>query len=251
MITNCWSPQNWVDAADAVGMRGSASDASCEIKRSKIYGRCATAAGTGRAIIKMYAEACEIVGGSVVWGNANRCVFRGTDGVSAACCENSSFTNCLFAGCYSSGYLFTAVSNMVNCTVTECKGPLFTSIGDIVNSLFLGNDYSGEQMDLSGNGSSITFRNCLYRTKPDTFTVSGEGNIQIAAGRGTGFVGPEENPEHPYAINRSSPALDKGLTINWPEGATDLAGQARVNGQVDIGCYECWLPSVGTLVVVH
>jgi hypothetical protein len=250
VITNCWSPQNWSDAADAVGMRGNASDAPCEIKRSKIYGRCVTAAGTGRAIIKMYAEDCEIVGGSVVWGNANRCVFRGTDGVPAACCENSSFTNCLFAGCYySSGYLFTAVSNMVNCTVTGCKGQLFNGMGDIVNSLFLGNDYNGEQVDLSGNGNSRTFRNCLYRTKPDTFTVSGEGNIQIAAGRGTGFVGPEENPEHPYAINYSSPARDKGLTINWPGGTTDLAGQVRVNGQVDIGCYECWLPSVGTRVV--
>jgi len=251
VITNCWSPQTWSDAADAVGMRGDAKDSPCEIKRSRIYGRCVTAAGTGRAVIKMYAEDCEIVGGSVVWGGANRCVFRGTDGVPSACCDNSSFTNCLFAGCYSSGYLFTAVSNMVNCTVTGCKGQLFAGMGDVVNSLFLGNTYNGEQVDLSGTGDSRTFRNCLYRTKPDTFTVLGEGNIQIAAGRGYGFVGPEANPEHPYALSYSSPARNKGLTIDWSAGATDLAGQARVNGQVDIGCYECWLPSVGTLISVH
>lgn len=251
VITNCWSAQTgWSDGADAVGMRGNASDAPCEIKRSKIYGRCVTAAGSGRVIIKMYAEDCEIVGGAVVWGGANRCVFRGTDGVPAMCGENASFTNCLFAGCYSSGYLFTAVSNMVNCTVTGCKAQLFSGMGDIVNSLFLGNDCNGEQVDLSGDGNSRTFRYCLYRTKPDTFTVSGEGNIQIAAGRGYGFVGPEADPEHPYAISYSSPARNKGLTVDWPEGTTDLAGQARVNGQVDIGCYECWLPPVGTLIRV-
>lgn len=251
VITNCWSPQNWTDAADAVGMRGNSSDTLCEIKRSKIYGRCMIAAGTGRAIVKMSSEDCEIVGGAVVWGNANRCVFRGTNSVAAACGENASFTNCLFAGCYSSGYLFTAVSNMVNCTVTGCNGQLFTGVGGIVNSLFLGNTYNGTPVDLSGNSGSIAFTNCLYCTKSDTFTVSGTGNIQIATGRNYGFVGAEADPEHPYELAYSSPARDKGLMIDWPEGTTDLAGQGRVNGQVDIGCYECWLPAVGTMVVVH
>ena len=40
-------------------------------------------------------------------------------------------------------------------------------------------------------------------------------------------------------------------TYDWPEGATDLAGNPRICTKygrpvVDIGCYECWIPQLGT-----
>ena len=45
-------------------------------------------------------------------------------------------------------------------------------------------------------------------------------------------------------------ARGRGLNMAWMTGAKDLAGVDRIlDGTVDIGCYECNLPPVGTTVI--
>jgi hypothetical protein len=145
-------------------------------------------------------------------------------------------------------------SNLVNCNGDGMYGPTVHRIGGIVNSpLPRGTPTNGEQVDLSGNGSSIAFTNCLYCSKPDAVHRSRvRATSNFAAGRSYGFVGPEANPEHPYALAYSFPARDKGLTIKLA-GRDDRSrgASARVEraGGHSVAMNAGSRP-VGTLIVV-
>ena len=53
-----------------------------------------------------------------------------------------------------------------------------------------------------------------------------------------------------YRLKRTSPLRNAGQRLDWmTEGALDLAGQGRVNGEnPDIGCYEYWWYSTGMML---
>ena len=53
-------------------------------------------------------------------------------------------------------------------------------------------------------------------------------------------VFPGEAHAHPYALHRKSPCIDAGDNGSYSPADLDLAGNLRVNGTVDIGCYENW-----------
>jgi len=257
VITNCSSAVDWADGADAVGMNGDNRLAPNRIVRCKIYDCYGVGAGQGmkRAIGAMVAEDCEIWGGGIRAGIATRCVFRGgSDGakVGNIAVDGTVMTNCLVAD-VTVGTGFNNTTKLVNCTVvnvsatTAIVGSYFTA----VNTLFANNVQDGTPADISlrSDLSAFNLTNCLYRTA-DAATLAGirgTGNIQISAGRSYGFVGGTD--AHPYSIVNSSPAREQGLAIDWPEGAIDLAGNARVNGAVDIGCYECYLPPLSTVIL--
>ena len=53
-----------------------------------------------------------------------------------------------------------------------------------------------------------------------------------------------------YMIRRGSPAFNAGIGMDWMADAVDLAGANRViEARVDLGCYECWLPETGTMIM--
>ena len=66
-------------------------------------------------------------------------------------------------------------------------------------------------------------------------------------------AGDERYPDEPYyALRHASAARNRGLNQTWMSGAKDFAGRDRIlEGNVDIGCYECDLPALGGLLLVR
>ena len=55
-----------------------------------------------------------------------------------------------------------------------------------------------------------------------------------------------------YMIRNGSPAYDAGVNLDWMADAADLYGTNRIVGaRVDLGCYECWLPQLGTVFLIR
>ena len=80
------------------------------------------------------------------------------------------------------------------------------------------------------------------RTVADAMLMSARGN--------SGVILSQLAPEHPYTLKYASAARGRGLNMAWMAGAKDLAGVDRIlDGTVDIGCYECNLPPVGTMMI--
>ena len=96
---------------------------------------------------------------------------------------------------------------------------------------------------------SLQFANCLY--------TAGLGNLshadvlEVVQGDPHFVADDAKFPGVPhYAIRYASAARNAGMNAAWMASATDLAGNARVNdGIVDIGCYECYLPCEGTMLI--
>ena len=104
-------------------------------------------------------------------------------------------------------------------------------------------------------GNFVTCTNCVYRTDPgwSSYTLHPTDCV-MTNDLSKLFLQPGEadyDPANPYRLRYGSPAKDAGFSIDWPEGATDLAGNPRICTKygrplVDIGCYECWIPQLGT-----
>ena len=107
-------------------------------------------------------------------------------------------------------------------------------------SNYLGND----------TDTPATF-NCYFQTG-----AQNQLNDETLASRGC-IVG--DNPKFndavhgDYTLRRASKARNAGLLLDWmTETATDLAGNPRVrDGAVSIGCYECWIPAPGSLLLLR
>ena len=56
-----------------------------------------------------------------------------------------------------------------------------------------------------------------------------------------------------YRLTRKSPfGLDAGVNLPWMEGATDLAGNPRIQNKFsDVGAFETWFPPSATLMLVR
>jgi hypothetical protein len=40
-----------------------------------------------------------------------------------------------------------------------------------------------------------------------------------------------------------------GLVLDWMEDGVDYIGNSRLrDGKVDVGCYQCWLDPIGTVL---
>jgi hypothetical protein len=75
--------------------------------------------------------------------------------------------------------------------------------------------------------------------------------LNVFQGKPHFVAGDAKFPDVPYyAIRYASGARNRGVNAAWMADATDMAGNARINdGTVDIGCYECYLPCEGTMVI--
>ena len=175
--------------------------------------------------------------------------------------HNGEFVNCTFADNVITNYRI-----MVQCakgTDYQKKDNgayrYFPSTNIIVNCLFSGNKYAnGTDADLmlwkytdetDFGRCSLQLVNCLY--------TAGIGNsehadvLDVVQGNPHFVAGDAKFPDVPhYAIRYASAARNAGANAAWMASATDMAGNARINdGTVDIGCYECYLPCEGTMVI--
>ncbi len=115
------------------------------------------------------------------------------------------------------------------------------------------NFYATEQRTVGGTKALNVVSNSIYGVR------SGDGGRNPVTSAMSQVADPcflGDNASFPgvprHMIRRSSPAYDAGVEMDWMAGASDLAGTNRVLGaHVDIGCYECWLPRTGTVVVLR
>lgn len=189
------------------------------------------------------------------------------------CLDVPAMTNCLveantFWGYNNAayfGYTDGRSAEIVNCTVVSNNGAqgfwnAGTGIVTFRNTLFFNNKINGKawrQRDISdteGMGSeTIRMVNSVYKS-PLTFEGAGSSNMYGQWDWYPLFLkdkNPNKTHEHPYALHRSSPCLNRGDNSVWTADDIDLAGNKRVNGIVDIGCYENWYVAPGLKVVIR
>ena len=192
--------------------------------------------------------------------------YKGSDYLTA----NRLFaTNCLFANNRVNTLFRPAKApfELVNCTVAgnHASATFFdekdTSPAQAVNTLFCGNfqlnsdqprDFWYSTDSEKYTNQAIVVTNCLISTYRTTTPLSDEyGTVTNNNARFD-----TTNPEHPYSLRHASPARGRGLAMDWMTDATDVRRSAEFprlseNGKVDIGCYQCWLPPVGALLLVR
>lgn len=175
-------------------------------------------------------------------------------------------TNCLFAGNHVSTYLFekskTDAFEMVNCTIVDnvTKDRTFTGSGIeadakpvvLINCAFPRNyGEGGNRMDFrtDSTGCNFVLTNCLfgaYKSEGKDYVTPEFGSVNDVAD----MKFDNSCLAHPYSLSRVSPAIGRGVVMDWMSGATDLMGNARRHDTgVAIGCYECWLPPPGLILL--
>ena len=188
-------------------------------------------------------------------------------GLSTMCSGLLNATNCLFTSNRMS-ILFScekaAQFSLVNCTVASNRADSTFAgfsgsyaVCEIMNTILSAN--------LSANGSSrrdmyisssddghFNFSHCLIGTnrKSDEPQV-----VETATVVSDNPRFDSENPVDPFALERRSPARNKGLVMGWMTDATDIRNTPdvpRMNfGKVDIGCYQCWYDPIGLMLLVR
>ena len=208
------------------------------------------------------AQACELcncdINGTIVDSVADRCEIWGVTNTYGLIGGNSVLTNCLIRDNILTGQR-TVVSwgssgrdpQFVNCTVVNNEGRMFfTSNAVAINTLFCDNrDYNGTSQDIGcNNKNGVVLSNCCYRTGSSNAIYV--NCIKLGANESPKF-NENLNPDYPYYMPRNkSPVVGKGLVFGWPDGAVDLGGYPRLNGErIDIGCYEAWI-STGLILMV-
>lgn len=183
-------------------------------------------------------------------------------------------TNCLFVGnraAKSDASIFggnsggATKSHLVNCTIVSNSYPytfkyfkLAATKAEVVNCVFWGNtaydrvtarDISmGDMVTTDG----LRFSHCAYGASnmASLGDYVDENLYQFGVG---GFgLSPkfvlDGDADNPYALKTSSPLRGRGKVLDWMATAHDIRGDgfARLrDGNVDIGCYQCWLTLPG------
>ena len=176
-------------------------------------------------------------------------------------------TNCLFAGNWANSQLLSkqvgSRAEFVNCTfsgnytkqtIRGYKDGIDTGAGvKFVNTIFYGNyNYSGGRQDYNTDSTGITFDHCLfgcYKTVAEGCTEIASVNLKL----NEDIRFDTANAADPYSLQRKSPAIGQGLYQDWMASATDLKGDPRAHEDniVAIGCYECWIPAPGLMLLLR
>jgi hypothetical protein len=143
------------------------------------------------------------------------------------------------------------------------SGKAYPNTNTIVNCIFHDNRVDGTRNDMNfyataqgtipGTVALNIVSNSIYGTY-NAAQSSGSAPVftDVTAVPDPKFVaGDPKLPGVPYyMIRRSSPAVNAGTGMDWMADAVDLAGTNRVlEARVDLGCYECWLPETGTMIM--
>ena len=198
-------------------------------------------------------------------------------------------TNCLFRNNQIVGYsrtLFQGVDipsrsgSIVNCTIVSNKyGMTFGYMHSeqypvhVKNCVFVWNEgyNTTSWQDIHAWGDSLStnglrFSNCAYGTATGNFGAGKSFDIVLCSdgqmykfGAGEfpadpGFV--LKNTDHPFEPKRTSPLRGLGDSNVWVRvaDATDIRGEGfpRLrDGALDIGCYQCWIMPIGTVLSIR
>lgn len=133
-----------------------------------------------------------------------------------------------------------------NCTIadntaTTSGGGIELSAGTVRNCISYGNTCTADAAlaNVRKTGGTFTY-SC------STPLISGGSDVSNTAG----------NPlygnaaAHDFTITTGSSALNVGLFQTWMTGATDVVGEPRLVGTVDMGCYELQNPK-GTVILIR
>lgn len=181
---------------------------------------------------------------------ATNCLFSGNNaslliqGPRNGTNKTLPFVNCTFA------------NNNVDTTIDAVPGTAGKNGSALFkNCLFAENhtlngtekrDFS-PQLDKASN--QITLSNCLIQTPVVVgWSCDCYENIITNSPR---FAA---KTEWPYSLKRSSPACGKGEVMDWMASATDVRGEGYPrlrDGEVDLGCYQCWLDPVGMMLLLR
>lgn len=143
------------------------------------------------------------------------------------------------------------------------SGKAYPNTNTIVNCIFHDNRVDGTRNDMNfyataqgtipGTVALNIVSNSIYGTY-NAAQSSGSAPVftDVTAVPDPKFVaGDPKLPGVPYyMIRRGSPAFNAGQNMDWMSDAFDLAGTNRIlEARVDLGCYECWLPETGTMIM--
>jgi hypothetical protein len=197
--------------------------------------------GSGGGIFLTKGLSSSSVQNSIIRGNT------ASQGGGVEVMDGCFVRNCLIMGnraasLYGGGVSVSSGGKVESCTIvgntanTAGGGALVQNGGTMLNGIIYYNDVEGNPGDMWG-----PLTNSCYGVGND---ISGTGNITNAplfvdAGVGFGTI----HMPGDYRLTAESPAINAGLNQGWMSGATDLAGNPRINGShVDMGAYE-WIGS--------
>ena len=193
-----------------------------------------------------------------------RCAFKGLSLHWAYGFENvHTMENCLVTETvqWGTGALFAHTDGLdatyLNCTIVS-NGALNTMYANTAdagtvtfrNSIFWMNKVGGQawnRVDFWNTATELSRLRMDYsvfhaRGTAGTIEVAGEGstNKNYHDPRLKITAKPDEIHGDPYALYRKSPYVNAGDNGSWTADDKDLAGNPRLNGTVDLGCYENW-----------
>ncbi len=162
-------------------------------------------------------------------------------------------TNCLFAGNSVNTAIFRVDgrSKLINCTVADNSA--YRTLWEVSetktmtaeNCIFVGNMTGSTPRNLWTTGTNVTLRNCFVGSGRSTAPLLFEENT--ITNDNPKFV--KDGSRDAYALKLKSPAIGKGLVMDWMADALDIRDDEAYprlrDGAVDIGCYQCWLDPIG------
>ncbi len=229
-------------------------------------------------------ERCEVSDGELVDCVVDRCTLQDVGSHAYACLRDyCRVTNTLVANCSAMLYMANKVTlegrhdaEFVNCALVGNNALTYRSLLPIdsandvkfVNCLFNSNTngsgietdfsmYSGSTITVDSWLSKVSFDHCFY----GKFTAGGSMTDARFVAKTNGVdtlslcVNPkfvkDSRPKAPYwSLLPNSPLIGKGDPLDFTASDLDLAGKLRLkDGNIDPGCYQCWLNPEGLIII--
>ncbi len=208
-------------------------------------------------------------GGGALGGAFHDCTFTSNyvSNVGGAA-RQAALTNCLLQGNRAASFGGAGYdASFINCLVTGNMSSAYgggAMYGTHYNSVFAGNraqEYGGAAYNatlfnctLTGNtafrgggASGGTLHNCIAYYNTAATGANYYGSVltySCAAPRAPGAGNTDAAPGIVSVANprlaAESPCINAGSNMAWMSAATDIEGEARLNGTVDIGADEYW-----------
>lgn len=205
-------------------------------------------------------------------GHVRNCLFKNNNVhiyIKNAVGSNVEIANCTFVGNsiikawnargnqWSDGFLFYSFRGGTDPNDSKKQLP---STNIVVNCTFADNTRDGARNDVNFyvTGTSVAtpavnvFSNSVYEIASFVNNPTIQGNLIVGRAKFTAGD-PKYGDDVPYYMpRRGSPARKAGLWLDWMAGAKDLAGADMPSAApVDLGCYQCTLPSLGLLLLLR
>lgn len=191
-------------------------------------------------------------------------------------------TNCLFYGNVLpklNSILFsassTAANSLVNCTVvsntiqhmfhnakTEAGrllvqncllyGNLRWITGNTSNNDIFGADCAAAGLTIDHTAYGKSGYSTEYATYSNVYKFGDADSYCTKTVGAKPYFCLDKDPEHPYSLRHSSKVRGLGVYQAWMAGANDIRGEdfPRADGtSVDLGCYQCWRPADGMMLL--